>query len=111
MMWRKQPVCLVCLQEKCRNRLTLLWALFCYDCVAAALTLDLSLTRLRGFFMNTDQVKGAVKDAAGKVQSKTGEIIGSPEQQAKGMAKQVEGKAQKNLGDAKEVLKDAVDKI
>lgn len=61
--------------------------------------------------MNTDQVKGALKEAAGKVQSKTGELIDSPEQQAKGMAKQVEGKAQKNVGDAKEVLKDAVDKI
>ena len=61
--------------------------------------------------MNSDQIKGAAKDAAGKVQSKTGEIIGSPEQQAKGMAKQVEGKTQKNLGDAKEILKDKVDKI
>ncbi|ABM38577.1 MULTISPECIES: CsbD family protein [Polaromonas] len=61
--------------------------------------------------MNTDQVKGALKEAAGKVQSKTGELIDSPEQQAKGMVKQVEGKTQKNLGDAKEVLKDAVDKI
>jgi uncharacterized protein YjbJ (UPF0337 family) len=62
-------------------------------------------------FMNTDQVKGAVKEAAGKVQSKTGEIIGSPEQEVKGAIKQVEGNAQKNLGDAKEDLKDAVDKL
>ena len=61
--------------------------------------------------MNTDQVKGAVKDAAGKVQSKTGEITCSREQQAKGMAKQAEGKTQKKVGDAKEVLKDKVDKI
>ena len=61
--------------------------------------------------MNTDQVKGALKEAAGKVQSKTGELIDSPEQQVKGMIKQAEGKTQKNLGDAKEVLKDAVDKI
>lgn len=61
--------------------------------------------------MNTDQIKGALKEAAGKVQSKTGDLIDSPEQEAKGLAKQVEGRAQKNLGDAKEVLKDAVDKI
>ena len=60
--------------------------------------------------MNADQVKGTVKDAAGKVQQKTGEVIGSTEQQAKGLAKQVEGKSQKNVGDAKEVLKDAVNK-
>ena len=57
--------------------------------------------------MNKDQVKGAVKDAAGKVQAKTGEVIGSTEQQLKGLAKQVECKAQKRVGDAKEVLKDA----
>jgi uncharacterized protein YjbJ (UPF0337 family) len=57
--------------------------------------------------MNKDQVKGAIKDAAGKVQEKTGEIIGSEEQQAKGLAKQAEGKVQKGYGDAKEAVKDA----
>ena len=57
--------------------------------------------------MNTDQIKGTLKDAAGKVQQKAGEWIDSPEQQAKGIAKQVEGTAQKKLGDVKEVLKDA----
>src|SRR5256885_11675080 len=53
--------------------------------------------------MNTDQIKGTLKDAAGKVQQKAGELIDSPEQQAKGIAKQVEGTAQKKLGDVKEV--------
>ena len=57
--------------------------------------------------MNKDQVKGSIKDAAGKVQEKTGEIIGSTEQQLKGINKQVQGKAQKALGDIKEVVKDA----
>jgi len=57
--------------------------------------------------MNTDQIKGALKEAAGKVQQKTGEVINSPEQQIKGAAKQVEGKVQKNYGDAKEAIKDA----
>lgn len=57
--------------------------------------------------MNKDQVKGAVKDAAGKVQQKTGEVVGSTEQQAKGLAKQVDGKAQKAYGDVKEAAKDA----
>ncbi|RYF07031.1 MAG: CsbD family protein [Comamonadaceae bacterium] len=57
--------------------------------------------------MNTDQVKGAMKDAAGKVQEKTGELINSPEQEAKGIAKQVEGTTQKNYGDVKENIKDA----
>lgn len=60
--------------------------------------------------MNSDQVKGATKEAAGKVQEKTGELIGSKEQQAKGLAKQVEGNIQKNVGNAKEALKDQIDK-
>ena len=57
--------------------------------------------------MNKDQVKGGLKEAAGKVQEKTGELVGSKSQQAKGMTKEVEGKAQKSVGDAKETLKDA----
>ena len=57
--------------------------------------------------MNKDQVKGAVKDVAGKVQQKTGEAIGSTSQQVKGLAKQGEGKVQKSVGDAKEVLMDS----
>lgn len=52
--------------------------------------------------MNKDQVKGAVKDAAGKVQRKVGEAMGSNKQQAKGMANQAEGKLQKAAGDMKE---------
>lgn len=57
--------------------------------------------------MNTDQIKGALKEVAGKVQQKTGEVLDSPEQQLKGAAKQVEGTVQKNYGDAKENIKDA----
>lgn len=57
--------------------------------------------------MNTDQIKGAAKEVAGKVQQKTGEVINSPEQQVKGAARQVEGNVQKNYGDAKENIKDA----
>ena len=45
--------------------------------------------------MNTDQIKGAVKEAAGKVQSKTGEIIGSPEQEAKGLVSKSKEKPRK----------------
>jgi uncharacterized protein YjbJ (UPF0337 family) len=55
--------------------------------------------------MNRDQAKGATKDAAGKVQEKAGEVVGSAEQRAKGMGKQIAGKTQKKLGDAEEALK------
>ena len=57
--------------------------------------------------MNTDQIKGAAKEVAGKVQQKTGEVFDSPEHQLKGTAKQVEGSAQKAYGNAKEDIKDA----
>jgi uncharacterized protein YjbJ (UPF0337 family) len=52
--------------------------------------------------MNREQVKGAAKDAAGKVQRKTGEVLGNPKMQAKGAAKQIVGKTQKAVGDARE---------
>ena len=58
--------------------------------------------------MNKDQVKGAIKDAAGKVQEQAGKLVGSEEQQIKGLGKQVSGKVQKGFGDVKEVIKDAV---
>ena len=57
--------------------------------------------------MNKDQVKGTVKDAAGKVQQEAGKAVGSEEQQAKGLGKQAAGKTQKLVGDAKEAVKDS----
>ena len=56
--------------------------------------------------MNKDQIKGATKEAAGKVQKNVGDAVGSTEHQAKGLAKEAEGKVQKNVGDAKETIKD-----
>jgi len=55
--------------------------------------------------MNKDQIKGAAKNVAGKVQQKAGELTGSKEQQVKGLGKQVAGKTQKAVGDAKEMIK------
>ncbi len=56
--------------------------------------------------MNKDQIKGAAKDAAGKLQRKAGSLTGNSSQQAKGLATQVEGKAQRAVGDIKQALKD-----
>lgn len=61
--------------------------------------------------MNKDQVKGQVKDIAGKVQEGAGKLVDSKEQQAKGAKLQVEGKIQKGYGDLKEVAKDARDAV
>lgn len=60
--------------------------------------------------MNKDQMKGGMKDAAGKVQKEAGKLMGSKEQQAKGMSKQAEGKAQKGVGNVKEAARDATRK-
>jgi len=59
--------------------------------------------------MNKDQVKGAVKDVAGKAQQKVGELTGSDKQQIKGLKNQAEGKIQKGFGDVKEAVDDAND--
>jgi len=61
--------------------------------------------------MNSNQVKGAVKDAAGTVQRKAGEVLNSPEQRVKGAVKEVQGKAQKKLGDAQEHVEEASDDV
>ncbi len=57
--------------------------------------------------MNRDQVKGTVKDIAGKVQRKVGEATGNTSQQIKGGAKQVEGKLQRGAGDAEKAATNA----
>ena len=59
--------------------------------------------------MNKDQVKGSIKEVAGKIQEKTGELTGSDKQQIKGMKNQVEGKIQKGIGDVKEAVDEAND--
>jgi len=57
--------------------------------------------------MNKNQVKGAVKDIAGKLQEEAGKLFGSKKQQVKGLKKQISGKTEKSYGDAKEAIKDA----
>ena len=52
--------------------------------------------------MNRDQVKGRMKEAAGKVEQKAGRAAGSVKHQAKGLMKQGVGKVQKNAGDARD---------
>jgi uncharacterized protein YjbJ (UPF0337 family) len=61
--------------------------------------------------MNKNQVKGAVKDAAGKVQERAGRMVGSEEQQAKGVGKQAAGKVQKGVGKVQEAAKDLGKKL
>lgn len=57
--------------------------------------------------MNKDQVKGAVKSAAGKVQETAGRVTGNRSQEAKGIGKQATGTVQKQAGNVKEAVKDS----
>jgi uncharacterized protein YjbJ (UPF0337 family) len=61
--------------------------------------------------MNKNQVKGTVKNIAGKIQEEVGKLVGNQGQQAKGVQKQVAGKAEKHLGNIKEVAKDSVETV
>ena len=56
--------------------------------------------------MNKNQVKGAAKDVAGKVQQKAGKLFGSRDQQIKGLSKQISGKVQKGAGNIEQAAKD-----
>jgi uncharacterized protein YjbJ (UPF0337 family) len=58
--------------------------------------------------MDSNEVKGKVKDFGGKAQEKFGELTNDKEQQLKGMGKQAEGKVQEGYGKAKDAAKDAV---
>ena len=51
--------------------------------------------------MNKDQVKGGLKEAAGRVQAKVGHATGSIKQEAKGVLKEAGGKFQKEYGNAR----------
>jgi uncharacterized protein YjbJ (UPF0337 family) len=61
--------------------------------------------------MNKNQVHGIAKDIVGKVQEEAGKLVGSTEQQAKGLHKQVSGKLEEKLGDAKAGVKNAKDAV
>ncbi|GAC1527446.1 MAG: hypothetical protein NVS2B4_04790 [Ramlibacter sp.] len=57
--------------------------------------------------MNTDQIKGKLKEVAGEAQEHLGRATGDKEQEPKGHAHEQEGKIQKKVGD----VKDGVDQI
>ena len=61
--------------------------------------------------MNKDQVQGHTEDAKGKVKEAAGKLVGNDRLVGEGQADQIAGKTQAKIGDAKEVVKDAIDKI
>jgi uncharacterized protein YjbJ (UPF0337 family) len=61
--------------------------------------------------MNKDQVKGRVEEAKGSVKEATGKVVGNPNLQSEGTVDKAAGKTRATYGDAKEKVKDAIDKI
>lgn len=57
--------------------------------------------------MNSNQLEGSVKDAAGKVQDAVGGLTGDVDLQAEGKARQIAGKAQAAYGDGVEQVAEA----
>ncbi len=55
--------------------------------------------------MNKEQVNGIVNDFAGIVQEAAGRLIGSKEQQARGLYRQAAGNAEIAIGNAKKDVK------
>ena len=58
--------------------------------------------------MNTAQVSGITKNILGKFQEKTGKFLGNKEQQMTGVQRQHLAKAEMDLGNAQELIKNAI---
>lgn len=61
--------------------------------------------------MNKDQIQGRVEQAKGAVKEVTGKVIGNKKLETEGKIDKTSGKVQSGFGDAKEKLKDTIDKI
>lgn len=61
--------------------------------------------------MNNDQVKGRVDQVKGAIKEGTGKALDDRDLEAEGTVDKAAGKTQATYGDAKEKVKDAIDKI
>jgi uncharacterized protein YjbJ (UPF0337 family) len=58
----------------------------------------------------TDKIKGVANETAGKVKESVGRTVGNERLEAEGDAQQLKGATQKAVGDAKDAVKNVVDK-
>ena len=61
--------------------------------------------------MNSDSIKGSIKELKGKAKEEIGHATGNSKLAIKGVEEQVAGKAQKSLGNAREKVKQTVDRV
>ncbi len=57
--------------------------------------------------MNKDRVKGTIDEAVGSAKRKAGELAGSTQLQAEGIAQQLKGKLENAWGQAKDAVHEA----
>ena len=55
--------------------------------------------------MNKDELKGTMKDAAGRAEREVGKATGDKKTEVRGMLRQAEGKVQKTFGKVKNAVK------
>lgn len=61
--------------------------------------------------MDSDRIEGAAKQVKGAVKEVAGKILGDEKLKAEGAADKVEGKVQNSVGGAKDAVRDATDKV
>lgn len=61
--------------------------------------------------MNANHVKGGVNDVKGRVKEEVGHAVGNDTLAGEGVLDQVKGKIQSTLGDVKDAVKGAVDRV
>ena len=59
----------------------------------------------------TDKIKGTANEAIGKAKQGIGEMTGSDKLKGEGLVQEAKGDIQKGVGNAKEAVKDAADKL
>ncbi len=57
---------------------------------------------------NSDIIKGKMKQTEGKIESKFGDVVDSPEHEARGVVKQVAGKIQEGYGKTRQAAENAI---
>src|SRR6478672_53477 len=63
-----------------------------------------------GGYMNSDNIKGTLDDAAGRAKRQVGEWTGDTKTQADGAAQQVKGKVEKVVGNVRDAVNNATDR-
>ncbi len=61
--------------------------------------------------MNANEIEGGLKNGAGKVKAKVGQVLDDPNIEADGAAIQIEGRVQDIIGQVQDRVLDAADKV